>query len=72
MSDHGHNAIFPIIWAIKNKSGAVIGHTIQMTEQLAKVDANNRFKNNWKSIEDTGKRKVPNKCCSKCGDKPCS
>lgn len=67
--DHSH---YPKIWAIKDRKGEVIGHTIQMTKEHAEVDAGNRFSGRWQTVEDTGKVKLPNKCCNKCGDHPCS
>lgn len=70
--DHGNDAEFPIIWFILDSNGMRLGDTIQMTLELATVDANNRFRGKVAKIVDSGKRKPPNACCNKCGDKPCS
>lgn len=68
MHDHAH----PIIWLIKDASGAVLGQTIQMSKEHAELDARNRFSGTFTTVEDSGKVKPPNKCCNRCGTKPCS
>lgn len=72
MVDHGHDAVFPIIWFIVDSGGNRIAETVQATLEAALADMNNRFKGKGYSLIDSGKRKPPNKCCNKCGDKPCS
>lgn len=69
--DHGHDAVFPIIWFVLDSQGNRVGETIQMTQELAEVDVNNRFRGKGYTVSDSGKRKPPNACCNKCGDKPC-
>jgi hypothetical protein len=72
MADHGHDAEFPTIWFILDEQGHRIGESVQMTLELAKVDAGNRFGKKAVLVINSGKRKPPNKCCNRCGDKPCS
>ena len=72
MADHGHDAVFPIIFFIIDDEGNRLGDTVQMTLEHAQVDAVNRFGSKVKAVIDSGKRKPPSKCCNKCGDKPCS
>lgn len=72
MADHGRDAVFPIIWFIVDANHKRVGETIQMTRELAEVDVANRFKGKNYVIVDSGKRKPPNACCNRCGDKPCS
>ena len=69
--DHGHDTEFPIIWFIVDAQGNRVGLTIQMTKELAEVDVDNRYRGKGYSVVDSGKRKPPNACCNKCGDKPC-
>lgn len=69
--EHGGSATFPIIWFIVDQDGKRMSETIQFTMEAAQADMNNRFKGKGYSLVDSGKRKPPNACCNKCGDKPC-
>lgn len=68
MHDHSN---YPIIWLIYDGASNVLGQTIQLTREAAEIDARNRFSRTFDRLEDSGKRKPPNKCCNRCGDKPC-
>lgn len=74
MSDHHHHhdeSKWPIIWEVRDFNGKrmtmLVAHTIPEATEIAKT----AFGTKWFEIIDTGKRKPPNKCCNKCGDKPC-
>lgn len=70
--DHGHDAVFPIIWFVLDAQGKRVSETIQFTREAAEADVHNRFRGKGYTVVDSGKRKPPNACCNKCGDKPCS
>lgn len=62
---------YPKIFHILDIDGKKLGDTIQKDIDAAKADAQNRFSGKWHEVIDTGLVKPPNKCCNKCGDKPC-
>lgn len=65
------HAEYPTIWFVKDKDGKRLGELVKHTEAEAIKTAKTLYGNKVYYVIDSGKKKLPNKCCDKCGSKPC-
>lgn len=73
MSEHHHDhdeSSWPTIWEVTDHQGKRLTMLVQQTIQDAHAQAMAIYGDRYDLI-DTGKKKPPNKCCNKCGPKPC-
>lgn len=69
--DHDDESL-PFLWEVFDSSDRRITILVKHTEAEALALAAQLMGARAFRVVNTGKRKPPNKCCTTCGDKPCS